>query len=465
VIELVVVGLSHRTAPLEVRERAALDAAAHAPALARAVALSRALGGGGDGEALLLSTCNRVELYLRAPDAQAARPHVAALLAEGRALDAATLDGHLYAHAREPAVAHLFRVAASLDSAVVGEPQILGQVKEAFERARTAGAIGPTLDALVQRAFAAAKRVRSETEVARASASVASAAVDLAARIFGELDGREVLVVGAGEMGTLAARHLRAAGCGRLLVANRTRERAEDLVRELAGDAGEAHALDALPALLARADIVVCSTGAAEPIVTRELVARAMRARKGRWLCLLDIAVPRDVDPAVSAIENVYLYDVDALGEVVDENLAARRREAEAAARILDEEVARAVQSFRSRGVVPTIRALRERFLEVARGEAERALGRMQGAGERERRELQALAEAIVGKLLHGPLTALKREAESEPLAAAVRTLFALETADVPMPAAEAEPPVEPESAPATTAAAAGVASVGERRP
>jgi glutamyl-tRNA reductase len=415
----VVVGLSHRTAPVELRERVAFAE----PLLDGAVRRAADLAG---GEAMLVSTCNRVELYLAAasPDEVSLRGVVGGFFAEGHDLDGAAIDPHLYVHAGEAAVRHLFRVASSLDSVVVGEPQILGQVKGAWEAAGRAGTVGQVLGQVVPRAFAVAKRVRSETEVARASASVASAAVDLGRRIFGDLAGRDVLVVGAGKMGALAAKHLVAAG-GRLLVVNRTFARGEELVREL--EVGEAHRWEDLPQLLVRADIVLCSTGASQPVIGRDLIVRTMRARKGRWLCLLDIAVPRDVEPAVGDVENVYLYDVDALSRVVDDHLAGRRREADAAELIVAEEVERYRASRSARGVVPTIRALREHFTGIARAEVERALGRMPAATEKDRGEVQALADAIVNKLLHLPLTALKRDAESETLLVAVRRLFELE--------------------------------------
>lgn len=424
-IPMTVIGLSHHTAPVEVRERLAFAEAELPETLRRAATLA-------SGEALLLSTCNRVELYLagEAP-LDVLRSRVAAFLAHERPFPAATdapLEPHLYAHQGEAALRHLFRVAASLDSAVVGEPQILGQVKSAFEAAQQASTVGALLGQVLPRALSAAKRVRTETRIARSSSSVASAAVELARRIFGGLDGREVLVVGAGKMGELAARHLYAAGCARLLVVNRTRERAEELAGRMrgVGGAASAHGLDELQALLTRADVVLCSTGAAQPVLSREVVQRAMKARKGRWLCLLDIAVPRDVEPTVGELPNVYLYDVDALTRIATDHLEERRREAERAEIILDEEVARCAESLRSRGVVPTIRALREHFGAVARAEAERTLRRLGSVAEKERREIELLAESIVNKLLHQPLTSLKREAESQPLLDAVRTLFAL---------------------------------------
>jgi glutamyl-tRNA reductase len=417
---LCVVGLSHRTAPIEVREKVAFADDAVAAALRQAVALP------GVGEAMILSTCNRVELYAGVDEPDVA-DGLRQFLVEGRALPAA-LRAHLYAHDGEPALIHLFRVAASLDSMVVGEPQILGQVKQAWALADGAGTLGPLLGRVLPSAFAAAKRVRSETGIARSAASVASAAVELAAQIFGALDGRQVLVVGAGKMGDLAARHLRAAGVAELKVVNRSLERAEALAARLGGVAAPWSELDPL---LARADIVLCSTGAPEPVIDAPRVAHAMRVRRGRWLFFIDIAVPRDVAPEVGRIENVYLYDVDALEEVAGQNRAGRAREAQAAEAMVRQEVERFLAAERTQGVVPTIKALRGRFLEVAHAEAERALARMPTASERDRAQVMQLADAIVNKLLHAPLTALKRGAaadtpDGEALVQAVRVLFEL---------------------------------------
>jgi glutamyl-tRNA reductase len=412
---LCVIGLSHKTAPIEVREKAAF------PEDDLVGSLERLTGIPGVNEAMIVSTCNRVEIYAGIDGGETLQ-HVRRFLVEGRGL-ASELHAHLYAHDGDEAVKHLFRVTASLDSMVVGESQILGQVKDAWQTANEAGTIGPVLGRALPKAFAAAKRVRSETEVARSSASIASTAVNLAAQIFGDLRGREVLVVGAGKMGDLSARHLKAQGIGTLHVVNRTLARAQELAARLEGHAAPWEELDTL---LKKVDIVLCSTGAAEPVIQRDRVARAMKARKGRWLFFIDIAVPRDVDPQVGNVENVYLYDVDELEKVVAENRAGREREAQQAFSILDEELERyrAVQA--TLGVVPTIKLLRGRFLELAQAEAERA--KVAGATKE---ELQRFAEALVNKLLHKPLTVLKKEAQDNPdseLAATVRALFDLHT-------------------------------------
>jgi len=409
---LCVVGLSHKTAPIDVRERAAFAEERIPAALKQAIALP------GVGEAMLVSTCNRVELYGGVDGADALRA-----LEE---LFDASVRKHLYKHDGDQAVRHLFEVASSLDSMVVGESQILGQVKQAYALAVEAGTVGPVLSRTLPRAFALAKRVRTETDVARSSASIASVAVDLAAQIFGDLKGRQVLVVGAGKMGDLSARHLQAAGIGELWVVNRTEARAQELAVRLKGQAAPWSELERL---LAKVDIVLCSTGAPEPVLRKPQIAQVMKARKGRWLFLIDIAVPRDVEPGVGDVENVYLYDVDGLSQVVEQNRAGRAKEAAEALAMVDEELKKLQALEMTLGVVPTIKLLRAHFVAVAQAEAERVLGKL--SSDRDRAEAQKLAEAIVNKLLHKPMTVLKKEAQSDPesaLAETVRALFDLHT-------------------------------------
>jgi glutamyl-tRNA reductase len=415
---LAIIGLSHKTAPIEVRERLAVPEDQLGDTLRRAVTMP------GVGEAMILSTCNRVEIYAGI-DADESLQHLSSLLVDARNLPA-DLRTHLYLHDGEHAVRHLFRVAASLDSMVVGESQILGQVKQAYVTARELGTLGPVLQRTLPRAFQLAKRVRTETDVARSSASMASAAVDLAQQIFGDLKGRHVLVVGAGKMGDLSARHLKAAGIGEMTVTNRTLARAVELAERLGGKAAPWEELDRL---LTKVDIVLCSTGATEPVLRRDRVERAMRARKGRWLFFIDIAVPRDVDPGVGNVENVYLYDVDALDKVVEAARAGRQKEALEAEAMVEAELKRLRELEQSLGVVPTIKLLRGRFLEIAQAEVQRSAGKL--SSERDVQAAQAIAEAIVNKLLHQPLTRLKQEARNNPdteLAAMVRVLFDLHT-------------------------------------
>ncbi len=418
---LCVVGLSHKTAPIELRERVAIPEGGLSDALKRLTGLP------GVREAMILSTCNRVEIYASLDESIAVE-----LLMPFLSGSHAEVEKALYRLEGDEALRHVFKVTASLDSMVIGESQILGQVKEAYALAVAAQTVGPVLQKTLPRAFQLAKRVRTETDVAKSSASIASAAVDLAEQIFGKIAGRSVLCVGAGKMGDLSARHLKSAGVGPLHVVNRTLSRAEALADKLGGHAAPWSDLESL---LAKVDIVLCSTGATEPVITAEQVSRVMRARKGRWLFFIDIAVPRDVHADVGQIENVYLYDVDTLEKVVSQNLEGRERAADQADKILLEELARFVVAERHQGVVPVIKALRGHFEQVARAEVERALAKVH-LDDRARAQVAQIGDAIVNKLLHAPLTALKRtagdeQADGEALAKAVRELFALDRLEV----------------------------------
>jgi glutamyl-tRNA reductase len=428
VSRLFVIGLSHRTAPVEVRE--ALAQGSTDELLLHQLQQAAALC----GEAMLISTCNRVELYGSLADSkegdrssQQSLEQLSALLVKPQPAAAQ----HLYRLEGDEALRHLFRVTCSLDSMIIGEPQILGQVKTAYRTASTAGTLGSVLQAAVPRAFAVAKRVRTETAIGQSAASVASVAVELARQVFGDLRGQSVLLVGAGKMAELCARHLREAGASDFLVANRTLQRATDLAGRLNGSA---HPLTELEPLLGRASVVICSTGAAQPLLRAELLAKVMKARRGRWLLLIDIAVPRDIEPQVAKLDNVYLYDIDALSAVVSGNLGERQRAAATAEAIVREELLRLASRDRSADVVPTIRALRERAQTIAQAEVAKVLPRLNGLGERERQLVAGLADAVVNKLLHSPLTALKQgaaESAGPDLADAVRRLWALQ---VPTP-------------------------------
>lgn len=445
---LAIIGLSHHTAPVEVREGVALTGDALRAELARLSAAGQ--------EAMVVSTCNRFELYAAVPDADGADDRALERVEALLLTRAPQARPYLYRLAGEAALRHLLRVASSLDSLVVGEPQILGQVKDAFEAAQAVGCAGPYLSRLLPRAFAVAKRVRSQTAIGRNSASVASVAVALAGSVFGSLRGHPVLVVGAGKMAELAARHLMQAEVTDLRVVNRTRARADALAQKLGGTA---HDFWELEAQLCQAAVVLCSTGAQEPVLRHDLVARAMKARRGRWLLLLDIAVPRDVDPKVAELENVYLYDIDALQAVLANNLKERQREAEAAERIVAEELRELLQGERALGVVPTIKLLRERAQEAARKEVERTLPRLSaGVTEKDRQLVAQMADAIVNKLLHGPLTALKKDAAAAAgpgggieegalppgsLVAAVRALWSLSPRDEAEASAGPAPPAK----------------------
>jgi glutamyl-tRNA reductase len=302
-------------------------------------------------------------------------------------------------------VLHAFRVAASLDSMVLGEPQILGQVKDAFALAQSCRVVGPTLHALMSQAFAVAKRVRTDTEIGRFAVSVSFAAVELARKIFGTLDGKAVLLIGAGEMGELAARHLQDQGTLPVYVANRTWGRAQELARDLAGTAVR---YEDFPSVMAEVDIVITLTAAPEPIISAADVETVLRARHERPLFFIDIAVPRNVEPAVNDLDNAYCYDVDDLRSVVESNLRERQREAQRGEVLVEREVAKFVERLKDLEVVPTIVSLREKLEEIRRGEVARALGRLPGADEATKQTLEALSQAIVNKVLHGPTVKLR---------------------------------------------------------
>jgi len=413
---LVCVGLSHHTAPLDVRERLVFSEERQSELL-RLVAQAPA-------EALLISTCNRVELYLSGPGAdlgERARSALAGVAGED-------LSSFLYAHHGEAAVLHLFRVAASLDSMVLGEPQILGQVKDAFEQAQRLGAARGELARICACAFGSAKRVRTETELGRAATSMASAAVEMAKHVFQGLQGKTVLLVGAGEMGELAGRHLVSAGSSRVLVANRTLERAVALAAELGG---EAVAFDRMEECLILADVVVCSTASPTPVITREKVSRVLKPRRHRPLFLVDLAVPRDVDPEVHTLDGVFAYDVDDIQRLIDENQAARAAAAARAEALVAEEVARYIRQRAVREQVPVLAQLRARAEQIRKGELERALGNLPTPLTPEQaRVIEAMTSAIVNKVLHQPTARLRAvQSGDSDLADAAAELFGLDGA------------------------------------
>jgi len=396
---LFVSGLSHRTAPIAVREQLALEEDKLREILADLAE------GGPYAEVLILSTCNRVEVYGVADVPGEARAAALRSLGAQRGITCQALEPLLYTKDGAEAVQHAFRVAASLDSMVLGEPQILGQVKDAFALAQSCRTVGPVLHSLMSQAFAVAKRVRTDTDVGRHAVSVSFAAVELARKIFESLDGRSVLLVGAGEMGELAARHLQDHGTLPVYVANRTWSRAQELARELAGTAVP---FEELFSVMAQVDIVITSTAAPEPIVRAVEVARALHARRARPLFFIDIAVPRNVEPAVNELDNVFVYDVDDLRSVVEANLRERQREALRAEALIEREVAKFAARLRDLEIVPTIVSLREKLEEIRRAEIVRALGRLPDADEATRRALEALSQGIVNKVLHGPTVKLR---------------------------------------------------------
>lgn len=425
---LLLLGLNHTTAPLAVREKLAFSAAERDAAVA---ALRRRFP---ECEAVLLSTCNRVELFV-ARGGTHHHPHpgvdeLAGFLAETHGLAAEQFRPHLYHHAGRDAVRHLFRVAAALDSLVLGENQILGQVRDAYEAAAAAAATGAVLNPLFQRAVAVGKQVRAETALAEGRLSVASVAVDYARRIFETFADKTALCVGAGKMATLVLEHLVGLQPGRLLLCNRDVDRAAALAARFGGTPVP---LAGLEDHLAAADIVVTSTGSADPIITRAMFERVLRKRRYRPVFLIDIAVPRDVEAAVGDLEQVYLYNVDDLQQVVAHTQQQRRAAVDAAERIVDRQVEAFAAWHRQRALGPTIDRLYQRSHQIAKDELERTLAKLSPAGQQDRALLEDLARRIVNKLLHRPVHAL-RQADPEhpevPYAHAMEKLFGLEGAE-----------------------------------
>jgi len=411
---LVCVGLSHHTAPVNVRERLALPDERQTELL-QAMAQAPA-------EALLISTCNRVELYVLGPGDDL-QDRTRAALARAAGDD---LLPYLYAHRGEAAVLHLFRVAASLDSMVLGEPQVLGQVKDAFEQAQRMGAARGELTRICAAAFGSAKRVRTETDLGRAATSMASAAVVMARHVFDGLDGKTVLLVGAGEMAELGGKHVLSAGASRVLVTNRTFERAEALAVSLGG---EAVPFERLEESLVLADMVVCTTASPAPLITREKVARVLKPRRHRPLILVDLAVPRDVDPDVSTLDGVYAFDVDDIQKVVDQNQAARTAAAASAEVLVSEEVGRYIRQRAVREQVPVLAQLRARAEQIRRAELERAMANLSAPlGPEQLKVIEAMTSAIVNKMLHQPTARLRAVAAGDSeLADAAAELFGLD--------------------------------------
>ena len=413
-MSLYALGLNHHTAPLAVRERVVFHVGKLCDALGE---LTRAQGA---AEAAILSTCNRTELYM-----QTGEPGGAAhWLAEYHRLKPADLAPYLYTLPREQAVRHAFRVASGLDSMVLGEPQILGQMKQAARTAEAAGTLGTVLHKLFQRSFAVAKEVRSTTRVGANSVSMAAAAVKLAARIFPSLREQNVLLIGAGEMIELAATHFAAQGPARLTVANRTLERAQQLAHRYNGQGME---LRMLGAHLHEHDIVVSCTASSLPILGKGLVERALRARRRRPMFMVDLAVPRDIEPEAGELDDVFLYTLDDLQAIVSANFDARRSAVEQAEAIIETQVAQFMHWMQARESVPLIRLLREHAEDARRGEVERAL-KLLRRGEDPARVLETLSQSLTNKLMHAPTQALSQAAgeEHRALAETLARLFRL---------------------------------------
>jgi glutamyl-tRNA reductase len=398
-MNLLLVGMNHRTAPVEVRE--GMDI----PNTRLGAALADLSHRDGILEALILSTCNRVEAAVSAREEVDAEPILRQFLADYHHCDLTAYEKYFYWHRQQEVVHHLFRVASSLDSMLVGEPQILGQMKRAYAVARETGTLNGPLNEVVSQAFAVAKKVRRDTAIGSAAVSVSYAAVELAKKIFGNLSGKTIFVIGAGKMSELAAKHLLGSGASAILVTNRTFERAVELAEAFHGTA--IHFEELLDHVV-KADIVISSTGAPHFVLGKEQVAALLTARKNRPMFFVDIAVPRDIDPAVNELDNVFVYDIDDLEQVVDANKKQRQREAVWAEEIVSDEVQKMMKRLASRELGPTIVALEGRLNRIREMELERQRGRLQNLTPEQREALDALTRGIVNKILHGPITELK---------------------------------------------------------
>ena len=418
-MRFLITGVNHKTAPVEVREKLAFDGNALASALRDLMCCQ------GVSEGLILSTCNRVEIAVGRGYGD--EPAVDRFLSESRRVPLDEIAPHLYRYADQDAIHHLFRVAASLDSMVVGEPQILGQIKGAYAAAKTHGAVSGYLEAILTRAFSVAKRVRTETGIGENAVSVSYAAVELAREIFGTLAGKTVMIVGAGKMSELAAQHLHRSGATDIFVTNRTYERARELAGLFQGTIVE---YDRLLATLPQMDIVITSSGAPHYILKKADVRRIIDARRNRPMFLIDIAVPRNIEPAVNEIDNVFLYDIDDLQRVVAANIGERKKRAELAEEIIASEVERMMGRLKAREVVPTIVGLQEQLEQMRLAEIARLRGKFGTLTPQQEEALESLTRGLVAKIAHGPISELRRQAgQPEGLAIidAIRKVFRLE--------------------------------------
>jgi glutamyl-tRNA reductase len=419
-MKLLVTGVSHKTAPVEVRECLAFPE----PSLPEALQSLRSRAG--VSEACILSTCNRVEITVTTEDPADPQALVDEFLRESRIVSAASVEPYLYRHEGQSAIHHLFRVASSLDSMVVGEPQILGQLKNAYGIAKSQGALCGWLEGLLERAFSVAKRVRSETGIGQMAVSVSYAAVELARKIFGSLNNRTVMIAGAGKMSELAARHLRRSGATHVFVTNRTYERAIEMAKLFQGTPVE---YTRFLSLLPEVDILIASSGAPHYILHKDEMQRVIGARRNRPMFLIDIAVPRNIEPSVNDLDNVFLYDIDDLQEVVNANLRERLKEAERAEEIVKQEVERMMARLKVQEITPTIVSLQEELERIRQTEIEKVRRRF-GPLTREQEEAwEMLTRGIINKVAHGPISELRLQAgrpDGAPVIAAIRKAFHL---------------------------------------
>ena len=405
-MSIVLVGLNHKSAPVEVRERLAFTDEECTESLRALV------DGDAISEGLIVSTCNRVEVLATtgSMDSAAGATRISNFLSAARDVPADFFYAHLYTHAGDEAVRHVFRVASSLDSMVVGEPQVLGQVRRAYTIAVSAGTAGRVIHRLMHHALHVAKRVRSETGIADSAVSISYTAVELGRKVFGTLNGTTVLLVGAGEMAELAAQHLASAGAERILVANRTRATAEELAAKFNGGVVD---FDSLPAQLAEADIIICSTGARDYIITPQMARAALEARRNRPAFYIDISVPRNVDPKVGEIGNLFVFDVDDLEAVIASNIREREREAERAELIVASEVMQFQQALRALDIGPTVGAIRQKFQDIAKGEFQRQRNKLGQLTPDQERAVESLLLSVVNKIAHPVINRVRRSHET----------------------------------------------------
>jgi len=421
-MKLFLAGVSHRTAPVETRERLAFPEAKLAGALQDLAAQP------GITEACILSTCNRVEISLATQDEVDASAALRSFLAATHNIDCASLGPQFYVHEGKDAIHHMFRVAASLDSMILGEPQILGQMKQAYAAARGEGVVGGLLENVLTSAFKAAKRVRTETGIGQMAVSVSYAAVELARKIFGNLSGKSTMIIGSGKMSELAVRHLRRSGLAHIFVTNRTHQRAVELAQAFNGTAVD---YTRFVSMLPEVDIVIASTGATNYVLTKEDMQRVIAARKNRPMFLIDISVPRNIDPGVNDLENLFLYDIDDLQGVVNANLKERNKEAERAEAIVNAEVDKMITRLHVQEVAPTIVSLQEQLEDIRAGEVAKTLRRLPNLSQADRDAIEAMSRAIMNKVAHGPISALRHHAgqpEGAQVISAIRRVFHIDS-------------------------------------
>ncbi len=410
-MKILVAGLNHNTADIEVREKVAFNGDKLREGLIGVKNLPQI------DEVVILSTCNRVELYASVKDIEEASESIKTFISEFHNIDRVLLDKAVYVYNGVNAVRHIFRVASSLDSMVIGEPQILGQLKEAFEFALVNKTTGILLNKLMKKAISVAKRVRSETRIAENAVSISFAAVELAKKIFTDLSEKVFMLLGAGEMAELAAKHLMNNGVREVIVANRRYERACELAKEFNG---RPVSLDNFLKEMVHSDIVICSTGAPNYILLKEQMQKVMKERKQRQVFIIDISVPRNIDPKINALDNVFLYNIDDLQGIVDANMFERKKEAEKAEKIVEEEIIPFFQWLSSLESFPTIIALREKAEKIKNDEVEKLLNRFPDLNEKQKKAIEYMASSIVNKLIHPPTIALKKDSEDRDLMIAI---------------------------------------------